>query len=775
MKKIFVLTFLCVLCAGLVLTACQHKAESGTTGDAKEPSGTGSVFSGEMNPDNGITDDGKRTYVFAGDPVMMPEGWSYMNTVRPIYLEDDSTFQFLAFRVENDEMTRAVLTTDEVGSLLDSAIVPIPENGVMSAGTLDGENLVYACYEYDFAQRRSTGHVYQLDLQSGEVRSSGDLTRYFTPEEGAMFSVSALAVDLDGEVWAAAGEEVAVLNDELEFQFLLPVGGVVKSLRVSEDGEVLVGGMFGMWGARMLDKETRSVGAMLELPSLVSEVSFGKGFSLCFANASGVWGIPEDSRSPEMIMHYMNSGVDAKRTELLDVIDRDAVMLETRTTVGNDFTLFRRADDIDLSQTSIIELCYAKTPGARVTSAIVDYNRTHADSQINVRDYSVFDTDSDRSAGMTRMMTDIMSGLYAPDICIGYVDFLRPLAEKGLCTDLMPYLEDDPEIGTDNVFGAVRRLFDNGDGGMWGITSGFSVSTVAANRNLLGDAVDPENWSIEDRLAFIRNLPDEIVPIEYLHRGRADKLLLGPRGYGVFIHTESATCTFDSPLFRDYADFVVSLPENYAALRERSVFDARFPDERAETYHTGGIALSECTISRPEDYLKLKTLFLPDESVVVGYPDGADAIPSLTYVIPTWSEQKEGSWELVKDCLKMDTVEQFIEFPVLKSDFRKLTAELRNGYEFVFTFNDNRSDMIWKGSTKNLTEPGVVMELTDEDIENLSELLDGAGVPILETVPDNVKEIVDEELSALAGGIGTPEDCAKKIQSRVGIYLAEHK
>ena len=31
-----------------------------------------------------------------------------------------------------------------------------------------------------------------------------------------------------------------------------------------------------------------------------------------------------------------------------------------------------------------------------------------------------------------------------------------------------------------------------------------------------------------------------------------------------------------------------------------------------------------------------------------------------------------------------------------------------------------------------------------------------------------------EEISALSAGVGTPEDCAKKIQSRVSIWLAEH-
>ena len=38
-----------------------------------------------------------------------------------------------------------------------------------------------------------------------------------------------------------------------------------------------------------------------------------------------------------------------------------------------------------------------------------------------------------------------------------------------------------------------------------------------------------------------------------------------------------------------------------------------------------------------------------------------------------------------------------------------------------------------------------------------------------------IRDILTEETSAFLDGIGTAEDCAGKIQSRVSIWLAEHK
>ena len=40
---------------------------------------------------------------------------------------------------------------------------------------------------------------------------------------------------------------------------------------------------------------------------------------------------------------------------------------------------------------------------------------------------------------------------------------------------------------------------------------------------------------------------------------------------------------------------------------------------------------------------------------------------------------------------------------------------------------------------------------------------------------EELGEIVNEEISALSAGVSTPEDCAKKIQSRASLWLAENR
>jgi hypothetical protein len=68
------------------------------------------------------------------------------------------------------------------------------------------------------------------------------------------------------------------------------------------------------------------------------------------------------------------------------------------------------------------------------------------------------------------------------------------------------------------------------------------------------------------------------------------------------------------------------------------------------------------------------------------------------------------------------------------------------------------------------------LEPFDEaELSFLRSWIDNAGEPFTDAFPSELCEIVKEEIDAWLAGMGTPEDCAKKIQSRVSIWLAENK
>ena len=55
------------------------------------------------------------------------------------------------------------------------------------------------------------------------------------------------------------------------------------------------------------------------------------------------------------------------------------------------------------------------------------------------------------------------------------------------------------------------------------------------------------------------------------------------------------------------------------------------------------------------------------------------------------------------------------------------------------------------------------------------DVFDRVGAPWLSGIGAEVGDIIAEELSALTAGSATPESCARSIQSRVSIWLAENR
>ena len=113
--------------------------------------------------------------------------------------------------------------------------------------------------------------------------------------------------------------------------------------------------------------------------------------------------------------------------------------------------------------------------------------------------------------------------------------------------------------------------------------------------------------------------------------------------------------------------------------------------------------------------------------------------------------------------------------PVLKDRFREGMESLSR-QEYIRYFSGMSSAGPRKDpptTEADLREPGYVVLFNEEDAERVTEAFSGAGIPVSKKVPDEIREIVNEEVSAFLGGVGTPEDCAGKIQSRASIWLAE--
>lgn len=316
---------------------------------------------------------------------------------------------------------------------------------------------------------------------------------------------------------------------------------------------------------------------------------------------------------------------------------------------------------------------------------------------------------------------------------------------KGMLTDLLPYIDSDSDVSRDTFIPALFNV-QLRDGGLYEYTSRFSLMTLVTRAEFFNNR---ESWTKENIVALIEENPD-MVPVwcreqEYIR----DFFVLASTGE--FIDRQNGTYSFDSPAFASWLELLKALPASndtggdtarilnlcqdlpsYAGLEARCDMDgdyaiAGFPD----TEGTGSYFVPLSDIHRS------------------GY-GGTMGLNTRVGIMAS-GEHKDAAWRFIKTLIlneKKDTISSGI--PVTKAGFEEClelsisseTDEYLNAEEFSAT-----------------------------DAEKLREQVYGTEKICIrdETLLDAIRA----EVEAFLSGKGTAEECAAQIQSRAGIYLAE--
>ena len=791
-KTLFLILALCLL----VLPACRRTAPaspnrpgSGVSEDA--PTTRTEVLTGVYRPVALALPEGERSMSVSRFAVTVPWIDPALGTVT-VYTENQAGQGF------------AVTTGVESGVLRD-VTVPLPEGMTYSAGAFAGDLFWYIAADVDVNREAMweddrTAMLCCLDCASGEMREIGDVRPLFPETSRFGCHVSVLTVDADGDLWLGSAEMIAVVSPEGEKICEIP-GTYNQPMQItpSPDGTV--------WLAEtnrilIMEKTTPDKPRRLDVNMPADRIVFAGEHDFCYASSAGIWGadLDEDGNvTAELLMNFNNSGVDPMHSALLGAFGEDAFLLAEQADGGAAPVLYCVSEDVSLSSLSVLEIAFTFNPeGGNAfgfTSAIVEYNRSHPDRRVLMKDYAIYNNSENPDGGENRLVMDMLTGVYRPDIVVTATRSTRPggpkgitadaIAEKRLYTDLAPYLAADDTVNRETVFGAIQRFFATEDGGMWGIAPAFKIETLEVSPLLIGEALD--GWTLGEMLDFIESLPPDTFLMTGLTQETAAAYLLGPTGYGAFIDRASATCSFDSPEFTRWLRIVGSLPKEYAALSAMDPPMNYMSGNNLEAHWTGGVAFAYLRLLNGfRDLMELEVPFGTEDWIVPGFPVGegnGTAIECDAAVVMTsFCREPDFAWELIRTFVS-ETFAAHFAFPALKEHFRTQAAQEIDWGSYNTTTFSGASRIRGGGYVEDgiyptrdsLKDPGWITIPTWEKYEHFAVFLDErAGYPMTETLPPEIAAIVAEEISAYLGGVGTPESCAWKIQSRVSLWLAEH-
>ena len=743
--------------------------------------------------------------IYEEQRIAAPEGFQPLAAADPVRCGDGS----LLWLANDGRSKWAVVRSDDPaageGQSCETWPVPLAEGEDLLKGAFSGERLVFLSREEDGALLLKT---FDREESAGTCEILCSLDEIL-PETGQVYGPAA---DREGVIALARGNTAAAVSADGKLLGQVSFGGRLMALTAGESGFVVVQEEGGRITASLADFEKGALRHTAELPGETFHVAGGRGFDLYYAADDGVYGLMlGDGESGELLLHYMNSGMNGQNCSLLTAFDA-ASLFFMESSGGKWIPVLRgKGEDRTLEGVEVLTLACdtARLPmPAEITAVIADFNASHPDIYVKVEDYASYNTRENPYAGEEKLARDLVTGLAKPDILFGHArsTYMRQVYKHGLYQDLLPRLEADPDYRAEDLFDSVRRAFDDGKGGLWGIAPSFTLTIAyTAARETIAPYAEQGYWTLEQLTDFAESLPEGVPPMQTWCRGYYGPLVNG--GFMEFIDRKEGTCSFDSPSFVRYLKYAASLPtmEEY---NRRYPFASMGEGELAVCLREGQLAGAVTFgFGSVADFIGMTGLFGTEDWAMIGMPApeerygaGNRVDADFVFVITSRCREPDPAWELIRASFAGSGATETGGFPAFRSKLRERAAgqnvigmsvwgSMTGQYAWT-PFCPYDADFIWyydgtaevrmKDPDEPLTEdalkkPGFVTDFTAEDFDKLERLLDTAGMPFTVMDLDEDWMIAREEMSAMFAGTGTPEDCAAKIQSRVSIWLAENR
>ncbi len=701
------------------------------------------------------------TNVFAGRPFALPEssGKTIVGEVKPHYDSEAGTYTLLA---GNKEGTAYSLVTFDISGM------PVNEKELTASDSLLGLSDGVVCGDGVVVRLSAFSMTGQITSSLVRVTETGETGR--TEDFSILLGMDSYnfyeydyAVDSDNWTYLLTAGEVFVFDDQLSLQFSVPCKADTLT---SVDGKIYAGTADGI---ASIDKTSCSLASEIPLPNGVSaeECFPGGGFSLCWRTTEGIFGVSEDG-TQELLLNFENSGLIPYSVDVLHAAGHDTFLLYD----GSETAIYRRTADIDLSDVTVIDLAYTGQSSILLRQ-IVEFNKTHPDIRIVTKDYNVYVNGSIRMNEESMLLTDMLTGIYQPDIFITQngesSKELSSILTNGLFTDLYPFLDVDSVYSRDDLFGCIRRTYETEDGQLAAICPTFRAETLIGGTEILGGRT---SWSLTEMTEYIRSLPDEMEFLPELSARDAAEMLLGLSGYGVFVNLSEHTCSFDSPEFAVYLDFLTTLPKEF----DYSIYETI---SRREYIASGNFAVQSKSYNGFYEWMTDKISSATDITRIGYAADNGKSgayIKASPYVITSFCDAPDAAWTFVRTMLEEEwnDADQWRpmvnNFPSMKSVF---DAEAQTAQNYVYY---ERSVRPYDPENPPAKADGPYAFFTAEEAAVLRTWLDeDVGVRYSGILPEEVTDIVNEEISAYLAGARDAEACANIIQSRVSIWLSEHE
>lgn len=535
----------------------------------------------------------------------------------------------------------------------------------------------------------------------------------------------------------------------------------------------------------ILDMKTKKFGKKTDIDGNGLAYTGNGTYNYYISSDTGIYGITDNGKA-EKIVNLLNLGLDSFAVQSLYANDDGSLTLgiydmtnATKDDV-NGFVKIVPAADAGLTEKEIVTLgCFEL--GSTEQTLVSNFNRQSKDYLIVASSFSENNSD-DRDAALIDFNYKLMNGDIPDIIMINSEMPFESYVRKGLFTDLYPYLDNDSDIGREDIFEGILRSGES-DGKLYAITPSFYINTFAAKPDIIGD---DKPLTMERAKYLVASMGEGGAISTDIDRSDALKNAVL---YSGLIDFENSVCHFDTDEFRQLLTDLKDFPERIVPPEQGT------PEylEQQTSYMNGKTLITPYRSYQFLRHYHYRLLFDGDVSYV-NFPTcmpvtNAVISPSNRFAVSEKSENKQGAWEFIKYALE-NTVSEFrLSYfneqgdEVLVDDYEYYSfaglPSYRKQYELLAStqlrdyhnYDEKGGLKETKRNEEFIGKEIEVEHLSEEELANFTELLENTTT--VDRLNSSVMTIINDEAGAYFDGSADVYTASANIQSRMMIYLNE--
>ena len=528
-----------------------------------------------------------------------------------------------------------------------------------------------------------------------------------------------------------------------------------------------------------VDTEAHSFGKAVSIPGDVWGLTPGDSeYDFYYTSGLYLYGFRIGDEQPTRILNWMNCDING------DMVDSSSLSISPDGTISG-ITYDYIGDTVDTQIFTVTKVPADTLPQKQVltvaqleysqdyllTNRMVRFNRSHDDIRLEYKDYSVYNTPDDMSAGRTKFMTEVMAGTL-PDIIPTASISYPQIASKGLLLDLYPLLDADPELNRDDFFPTLLHALEV-NGGLYQVVPGFAIETLVGAASIVGDT---PGWTYDEFYAALAKMPEGCTPVErYITRDIVLSSLLSA-DMDSYVDWTNGKVSFESDSFKQLLEFVKTFPDTYN-WEEDDVTEST-----NDLIQQGRQMLSQTYLYNLDAAL-WNSINFGGQFTYIGWPttDGVGSFlrPEGGYAISKSCSNQDAAWEFIRAMLTESGQADIYSIPASRKVFEKrlediMTPIYRKDANGNYLLDENGERMEEpRGGWSDETGDHYIYAMTQEQADSILQIIEGTTK--VASYDDSIYNIVWEQAQAFFLDQKSVDEVARLIQSKANIYVNEQR